>query len=92
MMIVKAMSARPKRRVPRAFSQVPLATVVPRRKLIPSAAIAVRLPVEGGAQQALLCQIRSIDDVDDLLLVKHIDPVAEEELVVLGRVPEEAAP
>ena len=47
---------------------------------------------EGGADQALFGEFGPLDHIDDLLLVKDIDAVAEEELVVLRRVPEEGLP
>src|SRR5262249_32123857 len=85
MMMVKAMSARPNRRMPRAFRSMPISMTARRRWLMPSCL------VEGGAEQPLLGQGRTVDDIHDLSFAEHIDPVAEEELVILRRIPEEAA-
>src|SRR6516225_2203279 len=85
MMMVSAMSAKPKRRIPSAFRLTPMSVITPSRPAIASGL------VEGGAEQALFRQLGPVYDIGDLALVEDIDPVAEEELVVLGRIPEETA-
>src|SRR5262245_56859793 len=76
------MKDRPNRFAPRPLSTLPTCVIGPSRSTSAT---------ERRADQALFRQLGPLDHVHDLLLMEHVDAIAEKELVVLRRVPEEGA-